>query len=204
MSDYRLAVTEEDARKATRAHSVAIRGGLSTDMSFVAALGPYTQAGWAKYEMRMSVRGTVTHLRVLLISPLQMLMIRSHPGMGAVVVLDATFGICSHGLQFFPLVFIHPITQHALVVALYVRLANAASVADGEADKGDMTAALAQLQDWFFDMSGRMIKVLLVDRCAASLASSVSAVVARCVRSFAVSSSVVAQDSAARVLPSRK
>jgi hypothetical protein len=184
VSDYRLAVTDEDARKATRLRSDAQRGGLPVDQSFVAALAPYTRAGWAKYEMRISVRGAVTHLRVLLISPLQMLMIRSHPGMGDVAVLDATFGICVHGLQFFPLVFIHPITQHALIIAFYVRLANAAAMADGEADKGEMTAALAQMQDWFFDMSGRSFKVLLVDRCAASLASAARAVVARWARSF--------------------
>ena len=43
VSDYRLAVTDEDARKATRAYSITVRGGLSEDVSFVAALSTRRQ-----------------------------------------------------------------------------------------------------------------------------------------------------------------
>ncbi len=111
-------------------------------------------------------QGVPLSLRAVVHSPLQAVALKSHPHIGRIVIMDATFGVAGSDFEFYVNMGVHPTTQVSLPLAFFVRKRQP----KGEAEDGAKTADLL----WFMETLRSAYNFpptafMMVDKCSASL-----------------------------------
>jgi hypothetical protein len=127
-------------------------------------------AGWVKHNIVFDIYGYVTHLEALIVSDLGKAMLQYTPKLNWCMVFDGTFGTNAHGVDYTPILFIHPETLHVVVVGQFLRLTHTLS---DDAVEDEKTRAVAKCLMWFHEMTGCVPTMMMVDKCPAQLAAHV-------------------------------